>query len=160
MEEKNSMNIIYYGSYEVVEEPSIIKGKYTKDFGYGFYCTRNKEQAEYLAKKYKTPIVNAYYLKDLSDLRVKKFEKYNEEWLDFVVECRAGRNHEFDVVEGYVANDTIYEVIDEYLNGKIDKLALLDMMKFKWGNNQISFHSARALSKLVFLESYILNKED
>ncbi|MBS5885442.1 MAG: DUF3990 domain-containing protein [Clostridium sp.] len=39
------MNMIYHGSYEVVKKPLIIKGKYTKDFGYGFYCTRNKEQA-------------------------------------------------------------------------------------------------------------------
>ena len=154
MEEKNSMNIIYHGSYKTIDEPSIIKGKYTKDFGYGFYCTRNKEQAEKWAKKYKTPVVNTYYLKDIEGLRMKKFEEYNEEWLDFVVHCRNGGIHDYDIVEGFMADDTIYEVIDEYLNGKIDKLALLDMMKFKWGNNQISFHSARALSKLV------LNKED
>lgn len=62
------MDIIYHGSYKIVDEPSIIKGKYTKDFGYGFYCTRNKEQAERLAKKYKTSVVNAYYLKDISNL--------------------------------------------------------------------------------------------
>lgn len=154
MENKNDMNIIYHGSYVIIDEPSIIKGKYTKDFGYGFYCTRNKEQAEKWTKKYKTPVVNSYYLKDLSDLRIKKFEEYNEEWLDFVVHCRNGGTHDYDIVEGFMADDTIYEEIHEYLNGKIDKAVFLDMMKFKWNNNQISFHSARALSKIVFLDSY------
>ena len=118
------MDIIYHGSYTVVDEPSIIKGKYTKDFGYGFYCTRNKEQAE--------------------------------EWLDFVVHCRAGGTHDYDIVEGFMADDTIYEEIHEYLNGNIDKKVFLEMMRFKWSNNQISFHSARALTKIVFLENEII----
>lgn len=147
------MDIIYRGNYTIVDEPSIIKGKYIKDFSYGFYCTRNKEQAEKLAEKYKTPVVNIYYLKDISDLRVKRFEEYDEEWLDFVVKCRAGATHDYDIVEGFVADDTIYEVIDEYLNGNIDKPVFLDMMKFEWSKNQISFHSARALAKIVFLEN-------
>lgn len=154
MENKNNLDMIYHGSYTKVDEPSIIKGKYTKDFGYGFYCTRNKEQAEKWTKKYKTPIVNIYYLQDTSDLRIKKFEEYNEEWLDFVVHCRNGGIHDYDIVEGFMADDTIYDEIHEYLNGNIDKAVFLDMMKFKWSNNQISFHSARALSKIVFLEKY------
>lgn len=154
MKEKNNMNIIYYGSYEVVDKPSIIKGKYPKDFGYGFYCVRTKKEAEKLARKYKTPVVNVYYLKDISDLIVKKFEEYNENWLNFVVDCKNGGTHDYDVVEGYMANDTIYEVIDEYLYGEIDKSAFLDIMKPEWKYKQISFHSARALSKIVFLESY------
>lgn len=147
------MDAIYHGSYLIVDEPSIIAGKYPKDFGYSFYCTRNNEQAEKSSEKYKTPVVNVYYLKDLSSLRIKKFEEYNEEWIDFVVHCRNGGIHDYDIVEGFVADDTIYEIIDEYLNGKIDKSALLDMMRFKWSNKQISFHSTRALSKIVFLES-------
>ncbi len=150
------MDIIYHWSYKVVDEPAIIKGKYTKDFGYGFYCTRNREQAEKWTKKYKTPVINAYYLKNISDLRVKKFEEYNEEWLDFVVHCRAGGTHDYDIVEGFMADDTIYEEIHEYLNGNIDKKVFLEMMKFKWSNNQISFHSARALTKIVFLENEII----
>ena len=33
------MQIIYHGSYCKVEKPQIKEGKYTKDFGIGFYCT-------------------------------------------------------------------------------------------------------------------------
>lgn len=154
MENKNNMTIIYHASYTNVDEPSIIKGKYTKDFGYGFYCTRNKAQAEKCAKKYNMPVVNTYFLKDISDLRVKKFEEYNEKWLDFVIHCRNGGTHDYEIVEGYMADDMIYEVIDEYLHGEIDKSAFLDIMKQEWKYKQISFNSARSLSKVVFLDSY------
>lgn len=147
--------IIYYGSYKVIDKPSIIVRKQYKDFGYGFYCTRNKEQAEKLAKIYTTPFINSYELIDISDLKIKVFKEYNTEWLDFVVHCRNGGKHEFDIVEGFICDDTIYEIIDEYLDDKIDKKALLDMMKSEWNNNQISFHTKRALSKIVFLDSKI-----
>lgn len=146
------MDLIYHGSYTTVDQPSITKSKYTKDFGYGFYCTRNRNQAEIMIKKYKTPVLNTYYLEDISDLKVKVFKEYNEEWLDFIVHCRNGGIHDYDIVERFVADDTIYEVIDEYLNKKIDKAAFLDMMKFEWSNRQISFHTAKALSKIVLIK--------
>lgn len=40
-----SKQIIYHGSYCEVKQPKIIEGKYTKDFGIGFYCTILEEQA-------------------------------------------------------------------------------------------------------------------
>lgn len=78
MENKNNITIVYHASYKAIDEPSIIKGKFIKDFGYGFYCTRNKEQAKKWTKKFKKPVLNIYYLQDTSDLRIIKFEEYNE----------------------------------------------------------------------------------
>lgn len=52
---------VYHGSYAVVEKPAIIKGKNTKDFGNGFYCTIIREQAERWALarfKYPTHQIN------------------------------------------------------------------------------------------------------
>ncbi len=46
---------VYHGSYTAIEKPSIIKGRNTKDFGIGFYCTLIREQAERWAKRYDTP---------------------------------------------------------------------------------------------------------
>ncbi len=37
---------VFHGGYTAIEKPKIIKGKYTKDFGPGFYCTIIREQAE------------------------------------------------------------------------------------------------------------------
>ncbi len=36
---------IYHGSYMAVTEPRIIQGRFTKDFGEGFYCTILAKQA-------------------------------------------------------------------------------------------------------------------
>lgn len=33
------MQIIYHGSYCEVKNPELKSGKYSKDFGTGFYCT-------------------------------------------------------------------------------------------------------------------------
>lgn len=51
---------VYHGSYIKIETPRIIKGRYSKDFGVGFYCTQLKQQAERWAGKYDTQIVNIY----------------------------------------------------------------------------------------------------
>ena len=42
------MQIVYHGSYCKVEKPEIKEGKYTKDFGVGFYCTILEEQAKFV----------------------------------------------------------------------------------------------------------------
>lgn len=152
--------IIYHGSYTVVKYPNIIVGKNTKDFGYGFYCTRIKEQAEKWVNKYKTPVINSYELADISDLKVKVFKEYNEEWLDFIVHCRNGGEHEYDVVEGFMCDDTIWDNLEDYINGYIDKSSFLEMMKFKWSNNQISFHTVKALKRIQFIGSEKIEKQN
>lgn len=37
--------LLYHASKEIVEFPEIRKTRYTKDFSWGFYCTKNLEQA-------------------------------------------------------------------------------------------------------------------
>ena len=56
---------VYHGSYTTIAVPEIIKGKNTKDFGPGFYCTVIREQAERWAKRYDTPVVNIPHDYDL-----------------------------------------------------------------------------------------------
>ena len=51
---------VYHGGYVPVEQPEIRKGRNTKDFGTGFYCTVIKEQAQRWAKRYETKIVSVY----------------------------------------------------------------------------------------------------
>ena len=51
---------VYHGSFTTVDTPHIIKGRYAKDFGVGFYCTQLKKQAERWSGKYDTPRVNVY----------------------------------------------------------------------------------------------------
>jgi len=75
--------LVYHASYCKVEEPRVIKGKFTKDFGEGFYCTIIREQAERWAKKYETPVINKYNCLLHSKLNIKEFKEMDGEWLDF-----------------------------------------------------------------------------
>lgn len=61
--------ILYHGSNTVVEKPRLIEQNRFLDFGYGFYTTTNKSQAESFAKKVVvrrggTPTVNIYEIDD------------------------------------------------------------------------------------------------
>lgn len=50
---------VYHGSYTAVKKPEILKGRNTKDFGPGFYCTVIREQFWSLARfKYPTHQIN------------------------------------------------------------------------------------------------------
>ena len=64
---------VYHGSYTTIAVPEIIKGKNTKDFGPGFYCTVIREQAERWAKRYDTPVVNIYTVRMNTSLKILEF---------------------------------------------------------------------------------------
>lgn len=146
--------IIYHGSYKEIQFPEIRIHKYTKDFSWGFYCTEIQEQADKWASKYITPVVNKYRLKNIDKLNIRVFEEYSDEWLDFVVSCRSGNTHDYDVVIGRMADDTIYDYIDGYIEGVMDKEQFFELMRFKYPTHQISFHTVKALASIEFIESY------
>lgn len=155
----NKSEIIYHGSYIEIEFPEIRKHRFTKDFSWGFYCTKIQEQAEKWASKFNTPIVNIYELKNIESLNIKEFKDYTDEWLDFVVGCRSGKTHEYDVVIGPMADDTIYDYIEAYTHGQMNKKKFFELMKFKYPTHQISFHTIKALDCINFIESYQSNKD-
>jgi hypothetical protein len=85
-------------------------------------------------------------------LNIKKFEEMTEEWLDFIVACRIGQSHDYDIVEGPMADDTIFNYVQNYVDGKISREAFWSLAKFKHPTHQISFHTERALNTLIFLK--------
>lgn len=149
--------IIYHGNYTEIEFPEISKHRFTKDFSWGFYCTKIKEQAEICAEKFNTSIVSVYELKNIDSLNIKKFEDYTDEWLEFVVNCRSGNIHNYDVVIGPMADDTIYDYIEAYTHGQMNKQKFFELMRFKYPTHQISFHTIKALNCINFIESYDIN---
>ncbi|MGP1432287.1 MAG: DUF3990 domain-containing protein [Treponema sp.] len=147
--------ILYHGSREVVKTPEIRILRYSKDFYFGFYCTLMREQAKRWAVRFSGKgIVNEYeYVQGIS-LKMLNFPEMTEEWLDFIIDCRRGKSHDYDVVEGPMANDTIFNYIQDFIDGKISRSALWELAKFKKPTHQISFHTARALETLTFKAAY------
>ena len=92
---------IFHGSNVVVEKPQIIVSGYYKDFGFGFYCTNIERQAKKWALTKKgDSFVSIYNYLLTEDLKVLSFPIMTDEWLDFVVACRRGIKHDYDIVKG------------------------------------------------------------
>lgn len=145
---------LYHGSGESVEFPEIRKTKYTKDYSWGFYCTKSYEQAyRWAERRHEEGIVNVYSYTENSELNILKFDKMTDGWLDFIADCRAGKVHDYDVVEGPMADDTIWNFVNEYLSGNISREVFWEYAKFKHPTHQMSFHTLRALDCLTFKRS-------
>lgn len=145
--------IVYHGSYTTVARPRIIKGRNTKDFGTGFYCTVIREQAERWARRYDTSVVNTYAVRLDTRLKILEFREMTEAWLDFIIACRAGRPHDYDIVIGAMADDQIYNYISDYIDGVITREQFWAMARFKYPTHQINFATPAGLSCLEFLSA-------
>ena len=61
-----------------------------------------------------------------------------EEWLDFIAACRLGKSHNYDIVEGPMADDTIFNYVQNFVDGRISREAFWNLAKFKKPTHQIS----------------------
>ena len=146
---------LYNGSAFKIENPKISTSGFYKDFGYGFYCTNIEKQAKrWEATRVKQHIVNVYSYVEDKNLNILKFDNMTEEWLDFVIDCRKGIEHEHDIVGGPMADDTIWDYIEDFIDGKITREAFWVLVKFKYPTQQIVFTTDRALKTIHFERSY------
>lgn len=145
---------IYHASGETVEFPEVRKATYTKDFSWGFYCTNKIEQAKKWALKHKeNPTINIYNYIENPKLKILKFTEMSDEWLDFIVSCRSGKIHSYDIVEGPMADDTIWNFLQDFISGEISREIFWGLAKFKHPTHQISFHTLEALNCISFERS-------
>lgn len=148
---------LFHGSNVVVDQPKIITDGYYKDFGYGFYCTNLEKQAKRWALvKQHGHVVNVYDYLENKSLNILVFDEMTDEWLDFVVACRQGIKHDYDMVEGPMADDTIWNYVDDFTRGEISRTAFWELVKFKYPTHQIVFCSEKALKQLRFKRGYSL----
>lgn len=151
-----ALSLIYHGGYQPVSNPEIRKGKYTKDFGSGFYCILIKEQAERWTKRFNSKVVSIYELRINPNLNIKEFKEMTDEWLDFIISCRNGYEHTFDIVIGAMADDQIYNYISDYIEGTISREQFWSLAKFKYPTNQIAFCSSESLKCLNYRSCEVL----
>ena len=84
-------------------------------------------------------------------MKVLKFDSYSEEWLDFILNCRSGKDiTDYDIVIGGVANDKVFNTIELFFDGLIDKTEAIKRLKYEKPNLQICFRTQRALECLLF----------
>ena len=160
---------LYHGSTVIVDKPLVSYGRENLDFGKGFYTTSMQSQAEKWVQRFislgKKGIINIYNFDDdniQTKYRYKKFTEYNEEWLDFVLACRGGSKeyHNYDIIEGGIANDKVFNTVELFFTGLIDKSTALHRLKFEKPNNQICFINQEVVDNLLQFESSYEAKGD
>lgn len=164
------MITLYHGSYISVPTPFVGLGRKKVDFGQGFYLTKLYEQARSWAEtiaerkgRAVNPVVSKYSLDyeliKAEGFRMKIFECYNIEWLDYVVDCRRGGEMQkyYDIVEGGVANDNVIDTVEDYENGIITAEQALGQLMYKNVNHQICILRQDIIDQhLIYLSSEVL----
>jgi hypothetical protein len=149
---------MYHGGLDKITAIDLSKCRDHTDFGKGFYVTKFREQAEHWAKRQgkranakgevtEFTIYNGLFTDQL--FKALQFKTYSEEWLDFVVMNRNVENespvHDYDIVEGPVANDNVTREIIKYLEGEISKIDFLKQLTYYKETHQVCFCTYRSL---------------
>lgn len=153
--------ILYHGSNTEIDRIDLGRCRPYKDFGKGFYLTDIKEQAQRMAARtarmFKGNPVLTLFEFDLqeaqaSGLKIKAFDKPDREWARFVMTNRdietAQPCHDYDIVIGPVADDTIARVLRLYTEKFISEEQLLRELTFSKVTSQYFFHSEAAIKML------------
>lgn len=155
--------IVYHGSSEIVKKPDTEHSLRPLDFGKGFYVTTVKAQAEKWARRKAAifgtnkAIVNKYEMSEnFIGLNKKSFADDLPEWIDFVCDCRDGKDgyKAFDIILGKVANDKVFRVVDMYHQGIWSKERAIEEMKVYPNYDQIAFITQKAIDQLLTFVSY------
>lgn len=151
--------VVFHGSTKNFDKIDLSKSHNRRDFGMGFYTTilenQAKEWAYRLSLREKSNKYYVYqYLFDEQDtLKVKRFDGLDSEWLEFIKSNRSkgGLQHDYDVVIGPVADDNTMETVQLYIAGILSIEEAVTRLRYNKVNNQISFHTEKALTSLEFI---------
>lgn len=80
----------------------------------------------------------------------------SDEWLDFIAQCRSGKTHNYDIVEGPMADDQIWNFVEGFIDGRISRRAFWELVKFNYPTHQVVFCTEAALKTLTFKRSETL----
>ena len=158
--EKEKRMTLYHGSNQEFNDVDLSKSKDRRDFGKGFYTTTIKEQA----LQWGYNIFNRFggdgiflYEFEFSpsvDLISKRFLEISDEWFDFILSNRnlGGIQHNFDFIQGPVANDKIYLTITGFIDGLYTREEAMQRLRYSKTNDQVSLHTGRAVTLLKLRE--------
>lgn len=161
------MITLYHGSNVEVSTPLAKVGRKDLDFGRGFYLTSIRKQASDWANliamrkgRNTKGVVSVFRFNKTKAIEAgytfKIFESYNTEWLEYVVDCRKGKNvfAKYDVVEGGVANDNVIDTVEDYEKGIITVEQALGQLSYKKVNHQICILNQEVIDQyLTFVKS-------
>jgi len=155
--------ILYHGSNIEIQSINLHLGQTGKDFGKGFYLSDSKTQAVKMANmtfartNTGSPIVTEFsfdenLLVNPVNLKIKTFNGYTEDWAAFVLANRQNKAetqiHDYDIVYGPIANDTVGVQIRRAVLGYITIKQLAKALKYIKPTYQYFFGTEAAISTL------------
>ena len=176
------IKILYHGSKNIIEKPTLKGGKETNDYGYGFYCTESIELAnEWACPDNNDGYANKYELnmEDLNILDLTKTQYNMLNWIALLLQFRVPKgmtpNEEMareyilknfsidltkvDVIIGYRADDSYFSFARDFLKNSITVAQLSRAMELGKLGIQVVLHSQKAFNQLKYIESSIADNE-
>jgi hypothetical protein len=151
---------VYHGSNVRIETIDLKRCRNNLDFGKGFYTTSIKAHAVTWAQKVaerrnSQPVVTEFefwegVFRD-RDFQILRFSGPSPEWVEFVVLNRKSISqpaHNFDIVEGPIADDWVTNQINLYVNGEITMDHLIKGLTYREPTHQICFCTVLSLQAL------------
>ena len=163
------MRKVYHGAVQKITAPLVHVGRENLDFGKGFYITDIRSQAKTWAtikSSYQmdaTAHINEYLFdfdNAIKEFRYKKFERYDSEWLHFIVDSRDGLKvwKDFDIIEGGVANDRVIDTVEAFKAGQISEEKALRELARHQPNNQICILKQEVVDKHLKFQKTVITK--
>lgn len=161
---------VFHGSTSEIQNPLANIGRDNLDFGKGFYVTDIYNQAErwasvmMLRRPGSVATINIYELNiekiSSSNYKSLHFKGYSTDWLDFIVACRRGEKpwRGYDLIEGGVANDRVFDTIENYIEGQITKETALGRLQYEQPNNQICLLSQQLIDECLSFQQCVILK--
>lgn len=152
---------VYHTSNVCVKNPDTVHSRRELDSGPGFYFTTIRQQAEKYAfrfiKRNEPAFLNIY---DFSECwkgwRVKRFDCYGEEWLDFVISCRNGDVvGDYDLIVGGIADDKVFDTLDLYTDKLISKDEAIKRLAYVKPNIQYCIRTDAMLKQCITFKASI-----
>ena len=71
--------------------------------------------------------------------------------MDFILNCRSGKDStDYDLVVGGVVNNKVFNTVELFFDGLIDKIEAINRLRYEKPNLQICFRTEKSLSWLYF----------
>jgi hypothetical protein len=154
-EEEKRMTL-YHGSNQSFDNVDLSKSKNRRDFGRGFYTTTIRDQAQQwgynMFNRFGGEGIFLYEFEfsPSDNLKSKQFTDISDEWFDFILSNRVSDvlQHDFDFVQGPVANDKTVLTITGFIDGIFTREEAMRRLRYSKTNDQVSLHTESAVSSL------------
>ena len=174
-QEIEDKRILFHGAKNYIEgDITVEKSEPKKDFGKGFYLGETLLQSASFVSNYRTSSVYVLECK-IKDLKVKEYG-VTHEWMILISYFR-GKIDEYkdskyikkllddlknvDLVIAPIADNTMYEILDDFSGGEITDLQCLNALSANWLGKQYVFLNDKAIKKSLTIidKLYLCEKE-